>query len=136
MYLSQQRKLIRHISYKHTHIPTEVIANLDLLCIGIITCSLSPDTPPSSGSSLPYFRDPVYFGFVGHCSWGVLWPAHLLPFLVLYIMPEIYNPTPIVMVRMIYLSISLSLDISQPNRGKYGISRGRHGAEGGRVYVD
>lgn len=71
----------------------EVSTNLDLLYIGIPPCDLYLDTPTSSRRYIPCFHSPMYFGFVGHYSWGVRCPKYLCPLIVQDIMTETYKPT-------------------------------------------
>ena len=80
--------------YKHSRIPTEVGFNLSLLCIGKPPYALSPAIPTSSGRPFPCFRKPMYFGFFGHCIWGVRCTANLLPLLVQEIIMDTYTPPP------------------------------------------
>ena len=80
---------------EHSHIPMEVSDKSSFLCIGIPPCDLSLSAPPSSGKRSPCCRDPMYFGFAGHCSWGVRRPAYLCPLLVQEIMQETYKPPPL-----------------------------------------
>ena len=78
----------------HSHIPMEVRTNLVFLRIGIPPCAPSPDTPTFNVRHFYCCHIPLYFGFDGHCSWGVRLPSHLLPLLVQYIILETYTPPP------------------------------------------
>ena len=75
-----------------SRIPMDFRNNLAFSCIGIPPCSLSPSTPTASVRSFSCCRGPIYFGFVGNCSWDLLHPAHIHTLLVQEIMPETYNP--------------------------------------------
>ena len=53
---------IRGSEANHSRIPTEVTTNLDLLCIGIPPCDLSPATPPWSERRLSCCGTPCILG--------------------------------------------------------------------------
>ena len=90
----EETHLTRAREAKHFSIPMEVSANLTFLCIWIPPCDHYPATPYYSGRCLPCCNDPMYFGFVGYCNWGVCRPAHIRPHLVQEIMTDTYNPPP------------------------------------------
>ena len=90
----EETHLTRAREAKHSSIPMEVSANLTFLCIWIPPCDHYPATPYYSGRCLPCCNDPMYFGFVGYCNWGVCRPAHIRPHLVQEIMTDTYNPPP------------------------------------------